>query len=439
MSRKKKTVGPIAAEADLLEEAADTKLRAAQKMAKANAMLDDSGDDESTPLPDPRPSFVSHSEPEPEPMSRIEQILEDMKGQGKVEIFKLVGGVKSKVGVHPIEEYPEIMETVAHEHGGGTYRVVIKDERGLYVASDTQTYDAKSYGSGSQTSRRDDSDSLASVLERMDRKEEAAERRMEAMRQENMKLLLTLVESSRTPKSNTSEMIEMMKFMREAQGETRSPMDHIKEVLELANVVREEAGAVEPEHPLVAAIDKIFKTISPLIGAWAAKTAAPPSALPGASRSPAQITSTPPKPVAVAHAPSASEAALTPAPTPAPAVVDPRIKQYAVSLLGQAESGATAESIGEAILNLTPEANYDELDAMVGNPQFVALLIDAEPLLARHQKWLAELSVYITNQLTSDPEPEAETTVTPPAPNPEPSLNTAPELALTVSPGGPPA
>jgi hypothetical protein len=266
----------------------------------------------------------------------------------------------------------------------------------------------------------------------MDRKEEAAERRMEAMRQENMKLLLTLVESSRQPKSNTSEMIEMMKFMRENQAETRSPMDHIKEVLELANVVREEAGATEPEHPLVAAIDKIFKTMSPLIGAWAAKAGAGSSVHPRTSTPPAQITSTPPKPVAVAHAPSTPELPLVKPEAPAPAV-DTRIKQYAVSLLAQADSGATADAIGEAILNLTPESNYDELDDMVGNPQFVALLIEAEPLLARHQKWLAELSVYISNQLTtdSDPEPKAEATAMPPAPISEPTL--------VASPGGPPA
>jgi hypothetical protein len=260
-------------------------------------------------------------------------------------------------------------------------------------------------------------------MERMEKKEEAAERRMEAMRQENMKLLLTIVEGSRSTKTSTSEMIEMMKFMKEAQGETRSPMDHIKEVLELANVVREEAGAVEPEHPLVAAIDKIFKTISPLIGAWASKTAAAPSGLPRPTTvAPAQITSTPPKPEIAAHAPTPSP---VPAPAPAP-VIDPRIKQYAASLLGQAESGAAAEAIGEAILNLTPAENYDELDAMVSNPQFVATLIEAEPLLTKHQKWLAELSVYITNQLVSEPEPAAPVVAEPtPAPveavAPEPS------------------
>ena len=428
MSRKKKSVGPITAEAELLEEAADTKLRAAQKMAKANAMLETDQDDHTDP-PEPmapRPSFISHHdpEPEPEPLSRIEQILEEMKGEGKVVVSKLVGGMKSKIGVYPIEEYPEIMETIAHDHGGGTYRVEIRDPQGHYVASDTQTFDPKAYGSGNNAARRDDSTAITSLMERMERKEEASERRMEAMRQENMKLLLTIVEGSRSTKSSTSEMIEMMKFMKEAQGETRSPMDHIKEVLELANVVREEAGAVEPEHPLVAAIDKIFKTISPLIGAWASKTAAAPSGLSRPTTvAPAQITSTPPKPEIAAHAPTPSPA---PAPAPAP-VIDPRIKQYAASLLGQAESGAAAEAIGEAILNLTPAENYDELDAMVSNPQFVATLIEAEPLLTKHQKWLAELSVYITNQLISEPEPAAPVVA-------EPVQPTAPVEAVAPEP-----
>jgi len=410
MAKKPKSVGPITAEAELLEEAADTKLRAAQKMAKANAMLETDNEEEAPPEP-LRPSFTYTPESQvPEIPTRIEQIIAEMKGEGKVSVSKLVGGTKSKIGVYPIEEYPEIMETIAHEHGGGTYRIQFHDAEGHYVISDTQTFDPKAYGSGNTATRREDSTLLTSLMERMEKKEEAADRRMEAMRQENMKLLLSIVEGSRSTKTSTSEMIEMMKFMKEAQGETRSPMDHIKDVLELANVVREEAGAVEPEHPLVAAIDKIFKTISPLIGAWAAKAGATPSGLPRPAVAPAQITSTPPKP----------ESLLAPAPTPSPvaapvvAVVDPRVKQYAASLLSQVDSGATAEAIGEAILNLTPEANYDELDSMVSNPQFVATLIDAEPLLAKHQRWLAELSVYITNQLTAEPDQ-------PPAPAPAPA------------------
>ena len=414
MARKKQALSSQVAEAEMLDEAADRKLKAAEKMAKANRLLEDNDERDNASDPDfdapPRPHgrFVHEpvTETDPEPVSRIEQVVSEMAGTGKFEVYKLVGSNKSKVGVYPLEEWPDLMDSIAHESGGGTFRIVFKDERGHYVASDTQTFDPKSYGKAKES----DSGSMDRLLERMEKREEQMATQMEQMRAENMRLLLSIVEKSNSqPQRSTGELVELMKFMRENQPEARSPIESIKEILELAAVVKEEAGVSEPEHPLVAAIDKVFKTIQPFIGAWAQKVAQAPVAPPTRALTTANPASTgaslPP-----AHAPVnpvPTEAAGVPAQSPAPAapaVADPRLAQYAQSLLAQAEMGTPVEAVGDSILNLTPEENLSDLEAMVTDPAFVGLLIGAEPKLTKHQLWLANLTKYISGELTEVPE-----------------------------------
>jgi hypothetical protein len=409
MARNKKTpLSSQVAEAQMLEEAADTKLKAAEKMARANRLM---ADQDPEPDPDPiqdrharfTPFMPPEADPGPAPLSRIEQVVDEMRGQGKFEVYKLIGSNKSKVGVYALEEWPDLMDSIAQENGGGTFRIVFKDERGLYVASDTQTFDTKSYG---KPHSNEDS-GLGKLLERMEQREEKMATQMEQMRAENMRLLLSIVEKSNSaPARSTSELVELMKFMRENQPEARSPIDSIKEILELAAVVKEEAGATEPEHPLVAAIDKVFKTIQPFIGAWAQKVAQTPAATPARALLPSNPASTGALVASEAHAPmipnqpvAVGGPAESPAPA-APAPVDARLLQYAQSLLAQAELDASFEAVGDSILNLTPDANLDSLAEMVNDPAFVGLLIAAEPKLVKHQRWLVELSRYISNELT---------------------------------------
>ena len=421
---KKTKVGSALAEANLLNEAADIRLKAAGKMSRANILLGD--EEEHEPIPEARPSFAQFEtvaplpEPAEAPLSNFEAALADLNGRGRFEVYKLsMTGKRVKVGNYGLDEYPERMDSIAQEHGGGSFRILLKDERGQYVCSTTEDYDTKSYGAGKPAAEAAaTTSSIDSLMERMDARETNHRREMEMMRLENQKLMLMMVEKMSAPRQETS-LIDAIKLVKELQGEQRSPMDSFREVLELANSVKEETGLAEPEHPLVAAIDKIMKVASPLMTAWVSKVAAPApasgsrvavaKALPASTGKPEDthaVSVTAPAPDAEAPAPEAP--------------VDPRMKQYAESLFQQASMGNSFETVGDTIINLTPDDSLDELYTMATHPGFVGNLLAADARLAPHQAWLASMASYIKKEMDDAENATEETVVTAPVVEPSP-------------------
>lgn len=429
MPRKKKSdLGTELGKAKLLDEAAEIKLKAAEKMSRANAILGDSDDEDDAPeLTHPQFSrsepVAADPEPAEAPLSNFEAALADLNGRGRFEVFKLsMTGKRVKVGSYGLDEYPERMDSIAQEHGGGSFRILLKDERGQYVCSTTEDYDTKSYGGNKPAEALNAIPSIDRLMERMDAREADHRREMESMRLENQRLMLTMVEKMSAPRQETS-IVDAIKLVKELQGEQRSPMDSFREVLELANSVKEETGLAEPEHPLVAAIDKVMKVASPLLTAWVSKVAAPPpasgaktavaKALPASTGIPSDTHAVTPTP---GETPSSVVGASTPEAEPQPESVDPRMKQYAESLFQQVSAGNAFEVVGDTIINLTPDDSLDELYTMATHPAFVGQLLAAEPRLIPHQAWLANLTSYIKKEM-DDAEAQAETeTAQEPAP-----------------------
>jgi hypothetical protein len=429
---KKNTIAPALAEAALLEEAADTKLRAAEKLGRANALL---AEDEA-PEPERTPRFTDPSDLEPmpggeSPLSNFEAALAELNGHGRFEVFKLSkSGKRVKVGAWSLDEYPEQMDRIAEQQGGGTFRIFLRNERGEYVVSTTEEYDTTAYAPETPANApAAASGILDRVLERMDNATADHRREMEALRAENQKMLLMMMDKLSQPRQETN-FLDAVKLVKELSGEARSPMDSFREVLELAQSVKEETGLSEPEHPMVAAIDKVMKVASPLLSAWATKLAHPTETSRRDATAKALPASTGAAPVVRADSPAPAPApvivpAVSPAvaalnaeldapvaaavviPTPAPAsatiaIDDPRLKQYAMSLLAQATAGADANNIGDAIISMTHDDDLDELYKMVSDKGFVGLLMAAEPALAKHEAWLQALSSHIVIELADD-------------------------------------
>jgi hypothetical protein len=406
MARKKTGVGSALEEAKVLDEAADIKLRAAGKMSRARILMDDGEEEVAVPEAQHFAAFEVPPTPQPAeaPLSNFESALADLNNRGRFEVYKLsMTGKRVKVGNYGLDEYPERMDSIAQEHGGGSFRILLKDERGQYVCSTTEDYDTKSYGGNKPVTEAAGATSVDRLMERMDAREADHRRDLESMRLENQKLMLMMVEKMSAPRQETS-LIDAIKLVKELQGDQRSPMDSFREVLELANSVKEETSLAEPEHPLVAAIDKVMKVASPLLTAWVSKVAAPPpasgartavaKALPASTGKPeAALAVTPSVPGEI---PAVAEGAPTPEPE---VVVDPRLKQYAESLFQQVSAGNGFEVVGDTIINLTPDDALDELYTMATHPGFVGQILAAEPRLIPHQAWLANLTTYIKKEM----------------------------------------
>ena len=401
-------------ESDLLEEAATKRLSAAEKLSRADALLKSRNEDEDESQPDPEPII---SDPEPEPYltmpepTKLERILKALNGEGKVEIYKLIAGAKSRVGVYPIEDYPDIMESIAREHGGGEYKVLFKDAKGNYAGSDTATFDPKAYG------KRDDrgSDSNAMMermLTMMEKKEQGYMLQIEQLRRDQTALMLEVVKGQSSNKGTTAtEVLTMLKAAKELSGKDDSPLQSVKELLEVVAVLNNN-GVGEPASPITTAIDKAFQLAGPLIGAWAAKMAvggASPQALPN----PGQTALPPPRMQIASDAvqrPTPSPISPAEPPTPTP---EPKLKGYAQSLLAAASAGQSYSSVAQAILDMVPDEDLDSLSEMVSDPGFVAQMLAVEPALSKHQVWLAQLCTSIKDGLETSPDPDA-----PPAPSP---------------------
>lgn len=423
--RKNPGIGDVSAEADMLNEAADKKLAAAEKMSRANLLLkgaDEDAEDEETTARERRAMKQDEdaqaeleSERVPIPLSRFEQSLADLGGAGRIDVYKISSiGKRIKVASFAVTDYPERMERIAEEQGGGTFNLMVRDDHGQYVVSTTEDYDTTTYGAArkaaAQNSGNDQVPALDRLMERMDTRDQEHRREMETMRQENQRLMLAMIEKATAPRQETS-LIDAIKLVKELKGEERSPMESFREVLELAQSVKEETGLAEPEHPMVAAIDKIMKVASPFMTAWASKLAVtvPPSGKPAVKALPASTG----KPDAQVVIPAATEAEapVVEAPKPVaevPVVVDSKIAEYANSLFMQADAGVGYDMVGDAIMNLTPDASLDDLYTMASDPSFVASIIAAKPEAVKHEKWLASLAAYIKAEMDKA-ESEADT------------------------------
>jgi hypothetical protein len=414
MSRKKKAERPSVSdelgEAEVLSEAGRKRLEAAHNIARADAIIKSRRHQEE-PEPEEEGSedvpaeFASQPEPQPEPeMSKMDRILERIAGEGKFEVYKCVAGVDAKIGIFPISDYPDRMDTVAREHGGGTYKLVFKDRGGLIRGQDSLTYDPKAY-------RKEDSpaavsDNMSRMFEMMEKREQALQLEIASLRREQTAMMMKMLEGKATESSRSAdEMLMLLKAAREFAP--KSPTDSMKELLEVASLFRE-SPVVEPQSPIQTAIDKAFTMLTPLLAAWAKKLGSAPGQPGGPLSLPAPG---PGQGAPVQVSPAGGPPPTSPAHAASPAQPDPRLAQYAASLFGAVSAKQTPETIGQTILDLVPDEDLEALKAMVTDPAFAARLIAIEPRLKEHQAWLASLCLHIQSNIVEEAEEEPQASV----------------------------
>jgi hypothetical protein len=388
----------------------------------------------------------------PEP-SKMDRILSQLQNEGKFEVFRQIGGASSKVGIFSISEWPDRLETIAAQYGGGTFKVIFKDARGVIRGQDTQTFDPEAYankgGAKSTPSASGDGSVVERLMERMEAREERharemAELRMEMVKQQNQ-LIQTLASREPAPQSN---LLDTIKLVKEMMPPPPDPMEGLTRTLEIMAQFKEKAEEVEPKSPLVVAIEEGMKMLSPLLAVVAQKVATPskPARVGLETRVPAPLVTAP-----TPALPPAGGAALTAPPATQPSLLNPPVPEvvipeavtaYAPRLLLAAQSGSKPSTIGNFVVDSLPvddQEIVDEFDEMLAHPQIVELFIAAEPQLARYRPWLTDLLNHMTDYWDSMEVEEPMTPEAAPAPDAAPAPASASGVVVMPAPAPAPA
>ena len=430
-------------EALALDEAAALKEKAAGRLAKADALLHGEEDVSHEPSPEDFPQGSFSDSPPPAEPTKIDRVLANIGGEGKFEVYKHDGAVRAKVGIYPIEEWPDMMESIARTHNGGTFTVVFKDRGGRIQGQDTQTYDSRAYSSKDAPAASPKESGLEKVIELMMAQQRDSREELSLARAENSKLMLALIErgNARTP---ASEMADMVKAVKDIIGPGASdPMKGLKDTVEMLAMLKEESPLGEPASPIMTAVDKALGILGPIFSAWAKKLEVPQ----GASRLQAGATPAalrlghtpvlPPRPAPGASALGGAQAgptaplggptmALGAVPVPAPAP-DPRMSVYAEQLLSSVLLGARAEAVAGFICDSILDADLDGLEEMANDPGLISGLIAAEPKLGQHQGWLIVMARNLKERIEARYEvDDGSEEILPDGPSPEPIAEVVP-------------
>lgn len=377
------------ADAKRMEKAAARKKKAAEDLAEANAIL---GIDEAPEL--------APEDDIPEP-TKLERILDDLNLDGSFEVSHEVGNESNKIGRWPLSDWPARMEKVAHMKGGGTFKILFRDERGAHKGQVLQTYDKDTYSEGLKTEARTE-DPTARILEVMEKQNAAHRAEMSAMQASNQTMMLELVKISAGAKSEgstTKEVLEMAKFLNDAKGQTKSPLSEMRDLLGLMNELRDD-GSVQDASPVERLIGTALGMAKPLLDGVAAnlaKTAPKGEGNPNLA-SPAAPSLSP----AIAKALPEIEG---PTSTAATASVSPEVKSYAESLKATIEAemkpGVAAMMATSQIEN--PEQAQELLD-FARKSSVIEDVIKYDPELEEQRPWLELFFQTIIDELTRPPE-----------------------------------
>jgi len=405
-------VAEESAQADRIAEMAEKKKSALELLAEANAMARDLGvESEETPdrcedtEPYPAPVAQIQEEPPAEPTEaeKLESIIDELsKDEGRFEIFRVVSGQDRKVGSYPISDWPERLDTVAESFGGGEFRVKFKRATGLYAKQITRFYEAKEGGAvaNREAPKEDNSFRFFEMMERRD-----AEHRKEMMMLQEKMLMMQMktLEMSRGDGGfvKTAQDLKAMQEMMQPK-EPKSAMDNMREVFEIIALLKNGGEVIEPPSPLQSAIDKAFRLLQPLLEAGVAKMAVGSAS----ARQPAQALPAPASPPSVGVAVSPATPASS---NPSQEAGNQVIGQHAQALLQAITNGMTPDAVAAFILcNLKTDEEFTSIEKFANDPAMTGHLIQAEPGLAAHQGWVAQMMLALKDQLAEDDTQEEE-------------------------------
>lgn len=398
------------AEAKLLQQAAEIKEDAAERLANAAATLEAAEGGEAIFEPEPTPAPEAPSSGK----RKLDEILAELQGEGSFEVYHIQHGEDVKVGQYDIDQYPQQLEYIAKQKSGGQFKIRFRDSQGKHAGQLTRSFDSETYRTITAANPGGPVDmirfmEMQAAERRESERQREAERRefqlqMERSRAENQAMMFKMIEALKpattAPATSLTEIAGVMKTIQALTPQPQNPLHSVKELLEAVSLLREDTE-IEVSPPWMKALDKAFAILTPIVKATAEKMA-------GAAQMP--------------PAPGAGTPRVLPAPNPGPAVavVEPLpqspvvtlAKAYAPKLFEAAQAGVSPENLAPMIADAVnipgSEADKEALLAFVEDETAVSEMLKAEPRLVPFKVWLESFAEELLEALDPQPEDTAE-------------------------------
>lgn len=370
------TAADIEAEADALERAVARKKRAMRALAKLGEG-ERGGAGEGSPL-----------EPEADlpGADKVQAIVTELNGEGSFEVIKVTSSGQEQLARYDLAAWPEAVQLLVKEHGGGNYLVVVRNGAGQIAGRVLRTYSKTSYGEGKAPAALGGGSSEAVFVRFMEMQQAADARHQQQLETMRLELAKVSAEANRN-------LLEVLKTQ-QGGGIFKSAQDvaaiaslfksdkgsRIDELLDLKELLEDLRGDA-PRRDDASLLGVIANALSALVPKptrelrAGAPTPAPlpehrPAALPAA-------TKTPPA------APAAPEVQAA-EPKPAP----PSIAPYIANLRASISDGYTAKDIADTVWKAAKDVdiNREALTAMVREGDWAPAY--ADEFLAQHKAWL---------------------------------------------------
>ena len=305
-------------------------------------------------------------------------VISSLEEDGKFWVYRIdEKGRSSQCGTWPVADWPARMEEIAHEAGGGTFKVQFKRANGQQVRQTTVTFDPKFYGKKEEGKSADAG--LFNVLAEMQKNTAAVLESGRRDMMDMMKTIVTVMGNKSGP--NYSEIAALGEIFAD-KGDKSSSSDVLLKGIELGMKM---ADGREPPSGL----DRLIETM----GAPAAQILSRLVAAPQVVKRPAPVAS--PKPLAEIAPPVAAVPAPPPegdnVPTEDPIRSNPFYIAFVPKVMAAMKAGDDPKEWAEGICDMIPALYHPELLKIVEKPDLVEFLGSYEPEARNHAVWITKV------------------------------------------------
>lgn len=389
----------IEARADRLEAAMKREEKALKKLAELRARREEMGME--PPAVTDSPDFDNGFPPEgpqiPE-ATRLERILAELGTEGSFEVLRKDGMDWTSVGIYELSEYPEKLQEIAKECGGGKFQIKFKNEGGQWAGQVTRSFDSKFFAKSSAPAAPA-TDSTVVLLEMQKLMMQA----QESNKRDLMELMKTMVAANNRPNPLLQSASDVA-AMQQAFGGGKSSVDPLAMTSAILKAAQELKDMTEGKLPVEDDADgqkpggDFFKLVMDGILKAVAGKAALPTPVTASPSVPTVL------PMPSGQAPTALPAAapvLPAGPTPAAPSEEvhpllrfkthPLVALYAPVLVDFAQKNTDPLLVSEVVMERIPEGFDAIVLDIVGRPDFFEVLCQYDPRLRPHQVWCSQV------------------------------------------------
>lgn len=328
---------------------------------------------------------------------KFAEVLDQVQEDGRFIVARIENGREMQVGAYSVSDWPARMEEIAHEAGGGTFKIQFRTSAGKFVKQITQTFDPTFYRKKNLPQPVQGTE-LVTLLPQLQQQNMAVLQEMRREMTEMMKLLIT----TRSNPESTSFMksaqdIVAIAQLFKGQGSDKSSLEMFQMGLNLA---RELAEGKEPSSTWAQLFESVGKPMAEALAKVAAVQAPAPVRPAAAPKKPAEPTAAAPAPAAALDAPKEDS-------TVSQVKTSLFYKLYVPQILAAARKKEDAAAWAEKIVNTVPEPYHGILVDIAEKPDLVPFLAAFEPEAEQHAEWVKSLADNVLALFEEEPLPAA--------------------------------